>query len=198
MKKNFPCVLYSPPAQSERWGGLLPSPPRCLCVEGLWLGRSFRLCLSYAFCVLPRGSGGHMEKPDGLPLPSGNVPLFSWAPTQLKAGWDSTVSGRVGSNATIPESAAPGSSRLCTFLLHCHSLEFSARNSILGDIRKRMGSKGWEKATRFIYILCSGFSFRYFNLTEIRNYNPWMERHWTNSVKPWAPWGCMFSPISGF
>lgn len=64
------------------------------------------------------------------------------------------------------------------------TLEFSARNSILGDIRMGVGREGWEKEPHFIYGLCSDTCFRYFNLTEIRNHNPWMRRQWTNSVKP--------------
>lgn len=122
------------------------------------------------------------------------TPRFSRAPSQLKAGRDSTVSGRDGSNATVPDRTPPSSSRICTILLCCQSLDFSARHSNFGDVRKGVEKEGWEKATRFIYGLCSDTSFHYFNLTEIRNHNPWMKRHWMNSVKPWAPWGGMVFP----
>lgn len=126
------------------------------------------------------------------------TPRFSRAPSQLRAGRDSTVSGRDSSNATVPERTPPSSSRICTFLLCCQSRDFSARHSIFVDVRKGVEKEGWEKATHFIYGLCSDPSFHYFNPTEIRNHNPWMKRHWTNSVKPWAPWGCMFFPYFWF
>lgn len=74
--------------------------------------------MHFVFC-----QRGHVEKPDGLPLPSGNTLQFSWAPSQLEAGWDATVSGRFGSNATVPERTALSSSRLYTFPLHFHSMK---------------------------------------------------------------------------
>lgn len=87
------------------------------------------------------------------------------------------VSGRDSSNATVPERTPPSSSRICTFLLCCQSRDFSARHSIFVDVRKGVEKEGWEKATHFIYGLCSDPSFHYFNPTEIRNHNPWMKRH---------------------
>ena len=89
---------------------------------------------------------------------------------------------------------------LCFSVLLCCFQEFSARNSILGNTKKKwgVGREGWEKATRFIDDLCSDTSFCYFYLTKVRNHNPWMKRQWTNSMKSWTPRGCIFPPISGF
>lgn len=54
-----------------------------------------------------------MEKPDGLPLPSGNTPRVSWAPSQLKAGGEAAVSGGAGSSARPSENHSES-----LFLLH--------------------------------------------------------------------------------
>ena len=50
-----------------------------------------------------------MEKPDGLPLPSGKALLFGWAPSQCKAGEE--FQGEWIQMPPSSEGAAPGSSR---------------------------------------------------------------------------------------
>lgn len=95
--------------------------------------------------------------------------------------------------------AAPSSCRLETFPLHCHSLWFSARNGILGDLSKGMRKDGWEKAARVIHCLSSDKSFRSFHPTGSRNHSLWIERRpRTSSAQSCAPRACMLSLAACF
>lgn len=129
-----------------------------------------------------------MEKPDGLPLPSGKALLFGWAPSQRKAGEE--FQGEWVQMPPSSEGAAPSSSQA---MLVCPPLPLSevfCQKQHFRKLKKKKkkrggaGREGWEKATRFIDDLCSDTNFCYFYPTELRNHNPWMKRQWTNSVKP--------------
>lgn len=61
-----------------------------------------------------------MEKPDGLPLPSGKAPLFGWAPSQRKAGEE--FQGEWVQMPPSSEGAAPSSSQA---MLVCPPLPLS-------------------------------------------------------------------------
>lgn len=143
--------------------------------EGTWRSQMAYLFPQETHCYL----AGH--------LPSsrqGEIPLFRGELVQMPLSLTAQLQVPLGLWASV--------------LLY-HSLEFSARNSIAGDARKGWGGRDGKKAAHFIYGFSSDTHSCYFNLTEVRNHNPWMKRQWTNSVKLWAPRGCMFfPPISGF
>lgn len=117
-----------------------------------------------------------MEKPDGLPLPSGNTPRVSWAPSQLKAGGEAAVSGGAGSSARPSEDHSES-----LFLLH-------SRGFLPETAFPKRSERGWKgrtgKDNPFNLWPLPRHKFCSFNPTEIRNQKPRMKRHWTMSVKP--------------
>lgn len=119
--------------------------------EGTWRSQMAYLFPQETHCYL----AGH--------LPSsrqGEIPLFRGELVQMPLSLTAQLQVPLGLWASV--------------LLY-HSLEFSARNSIAGDARKGWGGRDGKKAAHFIYGFSSDTHSCYFNLTEVRNHNPWMK-----------------------